>query len=110
AFFLVPGMPSICPMRVLLRIPCPGCGVVRASRLAATGHVHEAMQMHPLFWLAWIVLGALAVMQVVRWKRTRRWPTPLSRMESLLLWPALAIAFAVWIARFFGYFGGPVPI
>lgn len=39
---------STCLVRGLIGFPCPGCGMTRATVLLFTGHITEAMQMHPM--------------------------------------------------------------
>ena len=46
---------KICPVRTMIRIPCPGCGLTRAFKLAMTGHLYQAKVINPL-WIAIIVL------------------------------------------------------
>lgn len=50
-------MGKICPARMFLGIPCPGCGVTRAFALVLKGRLWEATVMHPL----WIFLIVLAI-------------------------------------------------
>lgn len=50
-------MGKICPVRMILGIPCPGCGVTRAFVLVLKGYFYEATVMHPI----WILLVILAV-------------------------------------------------
>lgn len=54
-------MGKICPARMFLGIPCPGCGVTRAFALALKGQFREATIMHPL----WIFLTILMVAFIV---------------------------------------------
>ena len=39
---------SVCFSVILFGIPCPACGITRASKLMITGHFLESVQMHPL--------------------------------------------------------------
>ena len=41
----------LCPMARSFGIPCPGCGLTRATLALLRGHVHEALHFHPLVWL-----------------------------------------------------------
>lgn len=52
-FWLIPtswleGRPSICPIRGVLGVPCPGCGMVRSLSCLAHGHVQRAWQYNRL--------------------------------------------------------------
>lgn len=46
---------AVCFSVILFGIPCPTCGITRASKLAITGHFKESFQMHPLLIL--VILG-----------------------------------------------------
>ncbi len=38
-----------CPSLIFFGLPCPACGLTRASVLFFTGHFKESFQMHPMF-------------------------------------------------------------
>ncbi|WP_408632116.1 DUF2752 domain-containing protein [Mobilisporobacter senegalensis] len=42
---------------MLFGIPCPACGITRATKLLLTGHFVESFQMHPL--LVLVIIGCL---------------------------------------------------
>jgi hypothetical protein len=100
---------TICPVALVGRIPCPGCGMTRAALALAHGDVHAATRMNPL---AIVVVPMSAVLfcfgafHYLRDGRTRLgelWPT----IAGAGVGVALAI---VWALRWFGLFGGPVAI
>jgi hypothetical protein len=104
----------ICPTATFLGIPCPGCGLTRATLELAHGHLGAALALHPLAPLisplfAW--LTAKAAVDYVRGPSARRgddtrrarWTT---RIGAALLFGLLG----VWMLRFVGVFGGPVPV
>lgn len=39
---------AICPLRIFLGIPCPGCGLTRAVSLLFAGNLSASVAMHPL--------------------------------------------------------------
>jgi len=39
---------TVCFSVLFFGIPCPACGITRATRLLLTGHIKESLQMHPL--------------------------------------------------------------
>ena len=45
----------LCPTKVLLGIPCPGCGITRALKLCFEGSLEAAIQMNPNIILVWII-------------------------------------------------------
>jgi hypothetical protein len=48
---------TVCLSVLLLGIPCPACGLTRATILMLTGHFRESFQMHPLLIL--VILGII---------------------------------------------------
>lgn len=104
-------VPWPCPVRFVLGIPCPSCGLTRAARAAVTLHFADATRIHPLWFVvlpalgAWIVaeLGAFVVRGRALGLERRRWfQITAGLILGALIW--------VWIARFLGAFGGPVAI
>jgi hypothetical protein len=104
-----------CPMASVLGVPCPGCGLTRATLALAHGDLRHAHELHPLV----LVLAPLfiwatisAALGYVRGPQPaherRRWVT--SRTVTTLATLLLLATLGVWGARFFGYFGGPVPV
>jgi Protein of unknown function (DUF2752) len=114
AFIVVERLP-FCPMATVLGIPCPGCGLTRASLALLHGDVRGALALHPLvFVLAPLfvaALGSTAVSYV-------RGPSPArkanlwfaSRHATWLASALLVVTLGVWGVRFFGYLGGPAPV
>jgi Protein of unknown function (DUF2752) len=104
-----------CPMAGLLGVPCPGCGLTRATLALLHGNVREALHLHPLVFVlapafAWAM--ASAALSYVRGAATLRDPNPWfsSRAASLLASALLLATLGVWGVRFFGYLGGPAPV
>jgi hypothetical protein len=106
----------LCPLASTCGIPCPGCGLTRATVALLHGDVGAAFHFHPLVWLLsplFIVFVGSAVFELVRSpslapRRARiRWA---SRTTSLVATGILLLTLSVWLARFAGYFGGPVPV
>ena len=52
----------LCPMQILLGLPCPGCGMTRALGLVLTGHLAAAWKMQPPVY-GWMVAGVVLVLQ-----------------------------------------------
>lgn len=101
-----------CPTALFLGVPCPGCGLTRATLLLFSGDVASALRMHPLVPLllpAFVIPIGYAAYEYVRGPRPgvrspwqARWVTPAAVVLGVLM-------FGVWGLRFAGYFGGPVP-
>jgi hypothetical protein len=94
---------STCLFRVFLGLPCPACGLTRATLAAAHGDLAGATRFHPLS-LPLIALTALTMLAAfvasdAAWRR-------LIMITTGVTGVALVI---VWALRFAGLFGGPVP-
>jgi hypothetical protein len=112
----------LCPSAALLGIPCPGCGLTRATLALLHGDLASALRFHPLvFVLAPAYLGLLAMVAIGYVRGTPVWATGgaapgqprgllFSKTVTRLTWVLVVLVFAVWISRFFGWFGGPVPV
>ena len=103
----------LCPFALITRHPCPGCGLTRATLALAQGHVHEALQFHPLsLIIAPLVIAAFSY-NAVTYVLRGRWFSAEAVQGRVVTGLGIALGAAViivWIARFFGAFGGPVPV
>lgn len=101
-----------CPTAHLFHVPCPGCGSSRATRALLTGDFHGVLvnPFGPLVAFAFALLFVRAA-----WleytdgnlqRLDREWGAVITR--GLVLVAAAEIA--LWIFRWFGLFGGPVPV
>ncbi|HET7541784.1 MAG TPA: DUF2752 domain-containing protein [Polyangiaceae bacterium] len=104
-----------CPLASVVGVPCPGCGLTRATLALARGDLKHALELHPLVLvLAPLFIGAVgsAAYRYVRGPGRDRSLRPwlASRTVSALGAALLLATLGVWIARFFGHFGGPVPV
>lgn len=105
-----------CPSARMFGQPCPGCGLTRATMAALQGHIGEAFRFHPLFFLAApFHVGALAYGSYLLLAPASLQP----QQPSLFAWGKRigqayilisVLLVVVWLARFFGAFGGPVPV
>lgn len=108
-------LPSLCPVALLFGQPCPGCGMGRSLIACACGDLAAAFTWHPLgppalFFavvLAALEYGAprLSAVRSLRATIYRRMPK-----QATLWWTLLAVVLVVWLARFGGALGGPVPV
>ena len=99
----------ICPTRNWLHIPCPGCGATRAILMAAHGDFRGAMHMHPLAIVAAVLMIPTAFIALRGVVQTGM-PPPLPRVLRFTWYVFVGFLIVLWLARFAGYFGGPVPI
>jgi hypothetical protein len=86
---------SICLLRRLFHLPCPGCGMTRALAALAKGDWAAAVALHPLapvlaaeLLLGWVAWGCLLAFR----------PDRRMRMDGLLLANAAALV-ALWLGR-----------
>jgi hypothetical protein len=104
-----------CPMAGILGVPCPGCGLTRATLALLRGDLRGALHLHPLVLvLAPIFIWATtsAALSYVRGPHpsANLKPWLASRLATVLAFTLLAATLGVWGARFGGYFGGPAPV
>jgi hypothetical protein len=90
---------SICLLRRLFHLPCPGCGMTRAFAALAKGDWSAAVALHPLapVLLAELVLGWVAWGIALASRGTLR-PFRPDRIQALLL-ANLAALVALWLGR-----------
>lgn len=103
----------LCPFAIVTRYPCPGCGLTRAGVELLQGHLHEAFHLHPLVIPIVPIVGLVVLHGTYNYVRYNRWYTFAFVQNRLVTGGALILGvalFAVWIARFLGAFGGPVPL
>jgi Protein of unknown function (DUF2752) len=110
-----------CPMAFLFHIPCPTCGGTRAAVglfrwiVPAVGPSLRASE--PYNWFAlplmFCALWFFAVAHVhvfqtgsLRGVEYRKWASPVPRLMIVLYFGACAL----WLLRFAGLFGGPIPV
>ena len=98
------GLPAWeCPFRTALGLPCPGCGLTRATLHLLRGDWRHALAMHafsPLVVLALcgLILGALLPIAL-----RARLTAALVRLDTQfrLSWLLLGTFLIYWLARFF---------
>ncbi len=112
----------LCPAAALFGLPCPGCGLTRASLAVLHGDFLAALHFHPLVFVlapVYLLLVGAALVGFVRGpapqlaREPRTEPKrPLSTHVAVTWIGAtlLVLLLGVWGARFLGLFGGPVPV
>lgn len=116
AALLLSGAP-LCPLAGWVGVPCPGCGLTRASLALLEGDVTAAVQLHPLVFVAapaFLLLVGGTILSALRSRGDAAAPAPLggdpSRWWNVAAGALVAALLGVWVLRFLGYFGGPVPV
>jgi len=106
----------LCPLAGSFGIPCPGCGLTRATLALLHGDVRGALHFHPLVLLLTplvVSITAATAWNLLRAPGRKPRPQPAfanGRAVTALATVLLALTLAVWLARFAGFFGGPVPV
>lgn len=104
-------VPWPCPVRFVFGIPCPSCGMTRAARAALSLDFAGATHAHPLWFVVLPALGAFAALELGSYVvRGRTFGLDRRRAVRLVATGIVVLLVCVWIARFFGAFGGPVPV
>lgn len=94
---------STCIARLLFGIPCPACGLTRATLAAAHLDFAAALRYHPLSLALMAATAAMMALAFVlsdgAWRRA----------VAIVTGGAGVALVIVWALRFVGLFGGPVP-
>ena len=102
------GLPSLCPFRNLVGLPCPGCGITRSVVCAAHGHWREAVAFHPAGPLILALLVALTLDRFIRLARPGARRAALSqRLAAPLAGAAGICLLLLWAARLAGRLPSP---
>jgi hypothetical protein len=112
AALLALGAPG-CPVAFFLRVPCPGCGLTRASLRLLRGDLAGALAFHPLVPVVLPLALAFAGTNAFYYVTRGRWGFVdglTGRAFTAAAAALVALMVGVWVARFFGAFGGPVPV
>lgn len=105
------GVPSPCPVAFFLGVPCPSCGMTRAARAAIALDFAGATHAHPLWFIVLPALGAFVAIELGSYVvRGRGVGLDRTKAARVVFGAIIALLVVVWIARFFGAFGGPVPL
>ncbi|MEO6419848.1 MAG: DUF2752 domain-containing protein [Polyangiaceae bacterium] len=103
-----------CPFAETFHVPCPGCGSTRAVRALLHLDFGAAVHFNPVAPLVFALIGLIAtrgVYLLAREGSTQRLSE--GRFGKFVfsgLFVAVAVEIVVWALRFFGLFGGPVPV
>jgi hypothetical protein len=99
----------VCPTAALFHVPCPGCGLTRATLALMTGDLSGATAFNPLAVVVCPLLVGATAYAIVRYVLHGRvnaddWGA------GWMLVLSMAALTVVWLARWVGYFGGPVAV
>ena len=91
--------PTICPMPLMMGIPCPGCGLIRSMCLLTHGHWSEAIAFQPLLPFILLYTGFLCVYKIIELSRGTPPALPTYRIGAMAFW----ITMGFWVVRL-GFF------
>jgi hypothetical protein len=112
--FLLGGAHVPCGFARLLHVPCPGCGSTRAMLALASGDLHGFLRSNPLAPLMTLLVVVLAVQAMASVLETgtfrRVGDGKIGILVSRGVLVVAALETVLWLARFGGFLGGPVPV
>lgn len=83
------GVPYFCPLRWIVGIECPSCGMTRAANALLHFHILQALRYHPLIFVVLLYAGILAVLWLLGKDKM---------MRAKGLWIPLIVLFFIWWA------------
>lgn len=103
-----------CAFAGMFHTPCPGCGSTRAVVALLHGDVHGAIHHNPLGPVTALLLGVLGAQALASVFAHGDLRGAGAGRLGLVVKGAIVVVAAlqtlVWIGRFFGLLGGPVPV
>jgi hypothetical protein len=96
---------AVCPMAGLCAVPCPSCGLTRATIALLHGDLRRSLLVHPGA-IPVLIYLALGVLGLTQGRNSAVWLRGMT-IGGMALVAGLTL---LWILRFFGYFAGPVPV
>ncbi len=103
-----------CPIATVLHVPCPACGSSRAVDALVHGDLAGVARWNPI---APVAVAALATLGLQTAWAAYREGSPIARLDTRaarwtvrVLLACVVLELAIWLARFAGFLGGPVPV
>jgi len=113
-FLLLVSAQVPCAFAHIFHLPCPGCGSTRAMLALASGDLHALLRYNPLapfmsaLLLVLVVQALASLLATGTFHRVGDGKAGMLVSRGALLIATLQVV--VWIARFGGFLGGPVPV
>lgn len=102
-----------CTIARVFHRPCPGCGMTRAALLLLHGDWRASLHMHPLtvpLIAAFGVFAASTVWTTATYGYPLVHKSAVGRGSIAALVVVYVASIVLWGLRWFGFFGGPVPV
>lgn len=92
--------PVLCPMALLLGLPCPGCGLTRSFCLMTRGQFEEAVAFHGLAPFVLLYFAFLWVYKIIETVRGRPPQVPTYKIGAV----ACLVMVGFWLVRLAVFF------
>ena len=99
----------VCPSALLAKVPCPGCGLTRATMALLSGDLAAATALQPLAIVVCPLLVGAALFAAARYIMRGQVHADRWHAGKILIVSMIALTI-VWLARFAGHFGGPIAV
>ena len=97
---------SLCVVKNTVGLPCPGCGLSRATLAMLTGDWSAMWAYHPLAPIISPLVIGFVVFGLSRALGFRQCAIPLPKSLPLFWWILGSTILVLWLGRLLGYFGG----
>ena len=91
--------PVLCPLPLTLGIPCPGCGLTRATSLLTHGHFMESLAFYPLLPPLLLYAAFLCAYKIIEHVRGTPPALPTYKISGVAIW----VMMGFWVVRL-GFF------
>lgn len=98
---------AACPNRAMTGVPCPGCGLTRASLALLSGDLAGALHWHPLVPLLLPIFGFLILRSMLAGAGLIGPSAWQVRVPNWAFVAFAALVMGVWAVRLAGHLGGP---
>lgn len=91
---------GLCLLLSIFGVPCPGCGLTRATFSALRGELTLALSYHPMFWAPYLMIG-IGLLSI-----------PMKKLRRSAFVTVVILAFAMlscWIIRLLCGWNGYLP-
>lgn len=86
----------VCPTKLIFHIPCPGCGITRATLLVLNGHIREAFLLNPNVILSILFLFVYPIILLYDiWSKQKTLISAYQLIDSMLKKPLILGIFAI---------------
>lgn len=103
-----------CAFARILHTPCPGCGSTRSAVAFLHGDLEGVLRFNPLGPVMAVLIGVLALQSIASvlvhgdFRAAGEGRVGLVVKRAILVVAVFEVG--LWVARFFGALGGPVPV